>query len=201
MVVRSPNFGWQVLEVERVARLLKTFAGALDAHNIPYAVIGGNAVAAWVARRDAGAVRATKDVDVLLRRSDLARAAEALSPLGYDLDEVIGIPVFLDRADPLPSQGVHVIFAGERIRPRDDLAAPDVDGAIRAESGFLVIDLPSLVRMKLMAYRRVDQVHLEDLLRVGLIDADLARGLPPDLLARLREIRDTMEWFTPPPRF
>jgi hypothetical protein len=39
------------------------------------------------------------------------------------------------------------------------------------------------------------------MLRVGLIDAELAAKLPADLLDRLRYVRDTMEWFTDPPKF
>ena len=81
-------------------------------------------------------------------------------------------------------------------------------GTIRSENfsyssdiSELVIELPELVRMKLEANRRHDQVHMEDLLRIGLIDAELAAGLPEDLRDRLRYIRDTMEWFTDPPAF
>ncbi len=201
-VVRPrPNFEWQVAAVNRVERLLKTVTAALDDAGIAYAVIGGNAVATWIATRDVGAVRATKDVDLLLRRSDLDRAETALSPHGFVRDEVLGIPVFLEAADPLPSQGVHVILANELVRDFAKHPAPDVTCAERSASGFLVLDLASLVTMKLEAYRRVDQVHIEDLLRVGLIDAALADKLPDDLRERLREIRDTMEWFTEPPVF
>ncbi len=187
--------------MNRIERLLKTVTAALDAAEVPYAVVGGNAVATWVARRDVGAVRATKDVDLLLRRADVSRAAAALAPLGFIQAEVLDLPIFVERDDPLPSQGVHVILANEPVRVTDQRPAPDVGQAVRSASGFLVLDLLSLVTMKLNAYRRVDQVHLEDLLRLGLIDADLAARLPEDLRQRLREIRDTMEWFTEPPRF
>ena len=44
---------------------------------VPYAVAGGNAVAAWVSRVDEAAVRNTQDVDILLRRSDLSAAIAA----------------------------------------------------------------------------------------------------------------------------
>jgi len=114
---------------------------------------------------------------------------------------VLGIPVFMEADDPLPSRGVHVILAGEKVRESAKYEAPDVERAEHAASGFRVLDLAALVAMKLDANRRVDQVHIEDLLRVGLIDAELASGLPADLLERLRYIRDTMEWFTEPPKF
>ncbi len=196
-----PDFKAYVMAVERVERLLMRVTEALDSAGVAYAVIGGNAVAAWVSVIDPGATRSTKDVDLLLRRADLERAAEVLSSIGMIHDEVLGIPVFMEADDPLPSRGVHVILSGEKVRESAGYPAPAVERAERSESGFLVLDLPSLVAMKLDANRRVDQVHMEDLLRVGSINAELASQLPPDLLERLRYIRDTMEWFTEPPKF
>jgi hypothetical protein len=51
-------------------RLLRATA-ALENAGVNYAVIGGNAVAAWVGRVDQSAVRFTQDVDLLIDRSDL----------------------------------------------------------------------------------------------------------------------------------
>lgn len=187
--------------MNRVERLLKTVTSALDAADIPYAVIGGNAVATWVATRDVGAVRATKDVDLLLERSDLNRVGDVLSPVGFIQEEVQGIPVFMEADDPRPSQGVHIIFADEFVRATAKYPAPGVNCSERVSGGFRVLGLSSLVAMNLDANRRVDQVHMEDLLRIGLIDAELAAGLPEDLRDRLRHVRDTMEWFTEPPEF
>ena len=59
-----------VLAVEKVRDRLKRAAKALESASIPYAVTGGNAVAAWVAKVDAAAVRNTRDVDILLRCED-----------------------------------------------------------------------------------------------------------------------------------
>lgn len=196
-----PDFGAYVMAVEHVERLLKRVTQALDTAGVAYAVIGGNAVASWVAMVDPGATRATKDVDLLLRRADLGRAEEALTSIGMIHAEVLGVPIFMEADDPMPSRGVHVILAGEKVRESAMHAAPDVERAGRSESGFLVLELLPLVAMKLVANRRVDQVHMEDLLRVGLIDAELAKKLPTDLLDRLRYVRDTMEWFTEPPEF
>jgi hypothetical protein len=196
-----PNFEWQVEAVEHVARLLKTVSSALSDAGVPYAVIGGNAVAIWVAKNDVGAVRATKDVDILMRRSDLDRAAMAMDPVGLIPAEVMGIPLFLQKDNPLPSQGVHIILANEPVKENSLYPSPDVVESGVSKEGFRVIDLLPLVKMKLDAFRRMDQVHIEDMFKVGLIDADLAKQLPNDLLARLREVRDTMEWHTEPPVF
>jgi len=105
------------MAVDRVERLLAKFAKALNAAEVDYAIIGGNAVAAWIATVDEGAVRATKDVDVLLRRSDFARASDAVRAISLTPIEVLGVSMFVDRRRPSPKTGVHVVFAGERIRP------------------------------------------------------------------------------------
>jgi hypothetical protein len=52
---------------EKVRERLNRTCHALESAGIPYAIIGGNAVAAWVATIDDGAVRNTRDVDILLR--------------------------------------------------------------------------------------------------------------------------------------
>lgn len=183
-----PDFGLQVMAVNRVERLLLKATQALDGAGVPYAVIGGNAVASWISTVDEGAVRATKDVDILLRRDDLADAREALEREGLYQHDVNGVSMFLFRQNPNPKTGVHVDFAGERIRPHSIHPAPDVTAAVRAKSGFLVLRLPELLAMKLSAYRRIDQVHVEDMLGVRLIDDKIAASLPADLRARLEQI-------------
>jgi hypothetical protein len=67
---------WEILDrMERAVakvrdRLLRATA-ALNQAGVPYAVVGGHAVASWVATVDEGAVRNTRDVDLLVRRQDL----------------------------------------------------------------------------------------------------------------------------------
>ena len=52
--------------------------GRVHGAGLSYAVVGGNAVAEWVARVDDEAVRNTRDVDVLVRRADFAAVRAAL---------------------------------------------------------------------------------------------------------------------------
>lgn len=193
MVQHVPNIVWHFRAVERVERLLKQVTSALDDARVDYAVIGGNAVATWVATRDAGAIRATKDVDILLRRSDLQRVADVLAPLGFISEEVMGIPVFMEASHPLPSQGVHVIVANEKVRPTSRYAAPDVRSAIRSVSGHLVLDLLPLVLMKLDAFRLRDQTHLVDMLSIGLLDASWKDKLPQDLQPRFEQVLEAFK--------
>ncbi len=178
--------------VEKVrARLLRAKA-ALEAAGIPYAIVGGNAVAAWVSGVDEAAVRNTQDVDILLNRPDLEAAKQALAPAGFRYRHVKSIDMFLDGPHAKAREAVHVLFAGEKVRSDDPLPAPDLTESEAAED-FRVVTLEALVRMKLTSYRDKDRTHLRDLLDVGLIDASWVGRFPPVLGARLQHLIDTPE--------
>ena len=172
-------------------RLLRATA-ALENAGIAYAVIGGNAIAAWVGRVDESAVRFTQDVALLIRRADLEAAKAALEPAGFRYRRSSSIDMFLDGPDARARAAVHVIFAGERVRPEYALPAPDVVEGEASES-FRVLSLAALVRMKLTSFRDKDRMHLRDLIGVGLIDETWPAQLPADLAPRLRELLDTPE--------
>ena len=181
-----------VRAVEKVRDRLLRATAALDHAGVPYAVAGGNAVAAWVSRVDEAAVRNTQDVDILLRRSDLEAAAKALSAAGFVHRHVKSIDMFLDGPQAKARDAVHVVFAGEKVRPEYHAAAPDVDQAEQAPP-FRVLKLEALVRMKLTSFRDKDRTHLRDLLEVGLIDSTWTRQLEPTLATRLQELLDSPE--------
>lgn len=169
-------------------RLLRS-TSALEAAGVPYAVIGGNAVAAWVSRIDRDATRNTKDVNILLRRSDLDAAGEALEREGFVRVEVHGVPMFLDGPGGKPSQAVHILIAGERVRPEYVAPAPDVTDSERMER-FQTVTLEALVQMKLTSYRLKDRVHILDMIGVGLIDSTWPARFHPELGKRLQELLD-----------
>lgn len=183
-----PNFEAAFMAMDRVLKLLEKVTRELDKAGVPYAVVGGNAVAAWVATVDPEAVRSTKDVDILASREHLATMEESLDRIGFDMIDVMGVTMFVDRTNPNPKSGVHVVIANEKIRPHYRYPAPDVGDAVRSTSGYSVINLPALVAMKLQSFRLVDQTHMVDLKSVGLITPDLVDLLPADLQERLRHI-------------
>jgi hypothetical protein len=172
-------------------RLLRATA-ALEQAGVPYAVVGGNAVADWVTRVDAAAVRFTQDVDLLLRRADLDAAAAALAPAGFVRRHVAGIDLFLDGPNAKARDAVHVVFAGEKVRPEYAVPAPDVSES-DVSNEFRVLSLAALVRMKLTSFRDKDRTHVRDMLGVGLIDATWCQRFPPELAARLQHLVDTPE--------
>lgn len=178
-----------VRAVEKVRERLLRVTSILDKADVAYAVVGGNAVAAWVSTVDEAAVRNTQDVDLLLRRQDLDAAAKALAPAGFVRRHVEGIDLFLDGPQAKARDAVHVVYAGEKVRPEYVAPAPDVTESERAPN-YRVLTLEALVRMKLTSFRRKDQVHLLDMLDVGLIDASWCQRLPAELAARLQELVD-----------
>jgi hypothetical protein len=180
-----------VLAVERVRDRLLRATAALEAAGIPYAVAGGNAVAAWVASVEPAAVRNTQDVDILLRRSDLEAAEKALATAGFVRRHVAGIDVFLDGPHAKVRDAVHVVPAGEKVRPEYHAPAPSVDEFDKPDPRFRVIALESLVRMKLTSFRDKDRTHLRDMLEIGLIDATWVGRFPSELGTRLQSIIDT----------
>lgn len=180
--------------VEKVRERLLKAAAALEAAKVPYAIIGGNAVAAWVSRVDEAAVRNTADVDLLLRRADMPAAKAALEAAGFRHRRAAGIEMFLEAGSNKAREAVHVLFAGEKVRPEYPEPAADVaESVYSATANFKHISLEALVRMKLTSFRRKDQVHVLDLIGVGLVDASWLAKVPPTLAPRLKELLDNPE--------
>jgi hypothetical protein len=176
------------MAIERVEKLLRATTQALDSAGVEYAVVGGNAVAEWVSTVDEDMVRFTKDVDILVRRADLTIVASAMDKIGLVQTEVLTVTIFVDKTDPKPSRGVHLIMGGERIRSHYVHSAPDPASAVRLKSGYRVVDLPALIGMKLQSGRPIDVAHLVDLKSVGLITPGLIAKLPCDLQMKLSQV-------------
>lgn len=175
--------------VELVRDRLLRATSALEAAGIPYAVVGGNAVAAWVTQVRKSAVRNTVDVDILLNREDIPKAAIAMKTVGLIYRHAAGIDFFLDGPDGEFEEGVHVVKAGEKVRKEYLEPAPAVSDYYQGDD-FRFLSLEALVRMKLTSFRLKDQVHLQDMCRVGLIDATWPVKFIPELGARLQQILD-----------
>ncbi len=102
------------MAVDRVERRLRKVTSALDGAGIRYAVIGGNAVAAWVSRVDPAATRTTKDVDLLIDRHSLDGLTGVMQKLGFRREDRRGLVPFVDPEEPSRKSGVHLVWAGER---------------------------------------------------------------------------------------
>jgi len=178
--------------VELVQERLNRACNALRQARVPYAVIGGNAVAAWVATIDDGAVRNTRDVDLLLAEEDLPQATDALQAVGFVRESVMGTIVFLDGPQGKPSQGLHILLADRKVKPEYVSPTPRIEQAVEINEK-RIVDLEALVEMKLNSYRDKDRTHLRDMILIGLIDATWPSRFPPQLGQRLQALLDDPE--------
>ena len=185
-----------VLALERMERAvwkvkdrLLRVAAAFEKAGIPYVVVGGNAVGAWIEQVDETAVRATQDVDLAIRRADLEAAKVALAADGFIYRHVAGVDMFLDGPNATPRNAVHLVFSGEKVREHYLSSVPDVSEA-ESFKAFRVLKLESLVRMKLTSFRDKDKTHLRDMIGVTLIDESWIEKYSSELAARLKQLFD-----------
>jgi hypothetical protein len=183
--------GWErtALAVEKVKDRLRRATRALAQAGVKYAVVGGHAVAEWVGRADEAAVRNTRDVDLLIRRVDFDAAKSALEAAGFVHCNALDIEMFLDGPNGRVKDAVHILFAGEKVRPEHVTAAPEVTDSEPAAQ-FQVISLAALLVMKLNSFRDKDRTHIRDLIDVRLVDATWLPRLPPELAVRLQQLLD-----------
>jgi hypothetical protein len=182
--------------IEKVKARLRRATGLLEAAGLPYAVIGGNAVAAWVSRVDDSVVRNTRNVDLLVRRSDMEAIIAAMAGGGFihRSVSVLGgsgrIEMVLDGPGAKARDGVHLIFSGEKVNPEALEPSPDVAEIDATHPDFRLIGLEALITMKLTSYRDKDRVHLRDMMEIGMLDESWLPRVPVSLRERLKALLD-----------
>jgi hypothetical protein len=191
VAIELRDFSWDrmIEAVQAVRDRALRATAALERAGIPYAMAGGNAVAAWVARVDRAAVRNTQDVDILVRRADFDAVKAALESAGFVHASVMDVTCFIDGPNGSPRDAVHLLFAGEKVRESYPLPTADVTERERAED-YQIVGLEALVRMKLNSFRDKDRMHLRDLADLGLVDATWLERLVPEHAARLKQLLD-----------
>jgi hypothetical protein len=99
-------------------------------------------------------------------------------------------PGSIDGPNGRAVDAVHILFAGEKLRPDHATPAPDVIDSVPAAQ-FHVVSLSALVQLKLNSNRDNDRTHLRDMIGVGIFDQSWLPRLPPVLAARLQLILET----------
>jgi predicted nucleotidyltransferase len=173
--------------MELVEQRLRKTVEVLQREGIEYAVVGGNAVRIWVAQVDRTAVRATADIDILIRPTDLERLKKAMLEAGFFYRQTAGIDMFVEQELESARGAVHVILAGQVVRLDDFEPNPDVE-PYELGDNFRTVPLETLVRMKLNSYRLKDKVHLLDMIGVGLLDQTWCQRFPSALADRLSDL-------------
>lgn len=111
-------------------------------HDFQWVIVGGVATRAYMPER------ATKDVDILVRRSDGQRVVEALKDAGYKVTTELAVPGLLLESP----EGVELdVLFGEQAWLEEALTQPEYDKA-----GYPVLGLPFLVLMKMETGRGRD---------------------------------------------
>jgi hypothetical protein len=98
------------------------------------------------------------------------------------------VDMLVQAEQPSARRAVHLVFAGEKVRPEYVEAVPELGGA-REIRGLRLIPLADLVKMKLTSFRAKDEAHIKDLDEAGLITTEIEAGLPPILRDRLAQAR------------
>jgi hypothetical protein len=180
---------------ERLFGLVEILHKATDMFNaegIPYELIGGMAVAAQLERVDRDQVMLTKDVDVMVNRSDLEKIVEVAERHDFHYRHAAGLDMLLPGNEKKAMRGVHLIFSGEKVRPGQSPNPPLApERVVIYGKEVAVVPVVDLVRMKLNSYRLKDQVHIQAMDSLGLITPEVEQTLPPELHSRLEHIRKT----------
>ena len=163
---------------------------ALREAGVSFEIVGGVAVNSHILPLHRSRSFVTRDIDVLLDRNDLERAAKAAEPLGYRAKKMMG-GYTLIRLEQELAEAVHLLFAGEKSKSTHLLPYPRLHPE---ERDFLGISVPiaprrDLLQMELTSFRPKDLVHLEILDEAGLITPALEKDLPLVLRQRLGEAR------------
>ena len=153
----------------------------LREQKIRHAIAGGFGVYALVREVD-GFAHVSANVDLLIERKDFKQAVKELSRAEIVLVELKHNRHRLD--------SVRAIFAGERFQEGDLFIQPPLDEHLTypTTSGFEGLLLRPLLMTKLIAFRAVDKLHVQDLLECNLITPEIERSLPYDLRVRLESI-------------
>jgi hypothetical protein len=175
--------------LEQLTETAARVCNALREAGIDYRVVGGLAVLFHVQSRDPLAARLTKDVDLAIRRADLPRITEAVRVLGLEHRHAAGVDMLVDAVTPKARSGVHLLFAGEKVRATDLEPVPALSEPGRDDRGILVTSVPSIIRMKLISFRQRDKTHIIDMDTVGLITPEIEASLSEPLRERLRQVR------------
>jgi hypothetical protein len=174
--------------VEQLFDLAELVEKIFSSAGLEYRIAGGLATYLYVEEAEPDAGRLTKDIDIAVRRADLARIAEAAKPFGLEHRHVAGVDMLVQASQPSARRAVHLVFTGEKVRPEYPESTPDM-GAFRRIHGLRLIPLEDLVRMKLASFRLKDQTHLKDLDEAGLIPSEMEASLPAELRDRLNRVR------------
>ena len=129
----------------------------------------------------------------MVRRADLDRIKHAASKSGFRFRHAAGVDMLVYGDSEPAKNAVHLVFSEEKVRPDYPAPTPPIAPERKHIHGkdVMVIPVADLVRMKLTSFRLKDQVHIQTMDATGLITHDVEKNLTPELLVRLKHVRET----------
>ncbi len=157
---------------DRVHQTMRRTVKKLEKAGIPYAVVGGMAVVAQ------GYERVTKDLDVLLTLEGFAEFRKRFVPKHYDVTD--RPRRFVDRVNQVTMDIlVTGMFPGSG-KP-GPFAYPDPAAVSEVLEDYRVVDLPTLIQLKLAARRHQDFADVVNLIRAQKLDESFRAKLHPSV--------------------
>jgi hypothetical protein len=175
--------------VDQLFELAHVVEQIFSSAQLEYRIVGGLATYLYVEEKDPDAGRLTRDIDIAVRRDDLLKIAAAAKNFGFEHRHVAGVDMLVLSSEPSVRRAVHLVFAGERVRPEYVEPVPRL-GPYQTIQGLKLIPLADLVCMKLTSFRIKDQTHIKDLDDAGLITPEIEATLSAALRERLVYVRE-----------
>jgi hypothetical protein len=177
--------------VDQLFELAHVIEQIFSSAHLEYRIVGGLATYLYVEQKEPDAGRLTKDIDIAVCRDELMKIAAAAKNFGFEHRHVSGVDMLVPSNGGSARKAVHLIFAGERVRPDYSQPVPKL-GSHETIQGLKLIPLADLLRMKLTSFRIKDQTHIKDLDEAGLLTPQIESEaeLSTLLRDRLRYIRE-----------
>ncbi len=185
-----------ILFEERVFDLIGTLqklSVPLESAGVPHELVGGLAVFLHVENADSTLSSLTRDIDLMIERTDLPRVIEIAESKGFRFRRSEGVDMLLYGETRSARNAIHLLYAREKVKESQLEEHPSIRPTRAGLHGqdFLVIPVPDLVRMKLNSYRDKDRVHIRGMEAAGLITSEVEATLSREQQRRLQHIRET----------
>ncbi|MGO8672248.1 MAG: hypothetical protein ACLQVD_12885 [Capsulimonadaceae bacterium] len=176
-----------------LAGVLRRITDTLSSESIACELDGGLAVLVHVEAADPEHSTLTRDVDLMVYRTDLEGIHAVAARNGFRFRHFDGENMLLYAETESARNAVHLIFSGEKERPNQATANPPIVPETMSILGKAanIIPVADLVRMKLSSFRDKDRVHVRSMDAAGLITPQVEQALPAELQTRLQHVRDT----------
>lgn len=169
---------------ERQARIVQ----ALSQANIRFALSGSNATYVWIANTDAAAVREYRNVEFIIRDTDIELVKSVLTAEGLIAETGLNQVLFRSTVNQKDRWSDRAYFAGE-LFPNTLCKVPSLESIVVIQKK-PIVDLLQLVRSQLCRWSLDDRVDLRDMIDVGLLDRTWLNRLTNELGQRLVELLD-----------